>query len=121
MLDHHRQAVDRLTAELSPNPHFLAVLLAGSIARGTERPDSDVDLILLATDEESADPLLGTVLLNNAPKQGSHAHKTSSPITRQRENVAFEKCAFHMPPSVQREFFQISSIWSQRRVAWGLW
>jgi predicted nucleotidyltransferase len=54
VLDHHRQAVDRLTAELSSNLHFVAVLLAGSIARGTERPDSDVDLILLATDEEYA-------------------------------------------------------------------
>ncbi len=54
MLDHHRKAVDRLTAELSLNPHFVAVLLAGSIARGTERPDSDVDLLLVATDEEYA-------------------------------------------------------------------
>jgi len=54
VLDHHRQAVDRLIAELSSNPHFIAVLLAGSIVRGTERPDSDVDLILLATDEEYA-------------------------------------------------------------------
>jgi hypothetical protein len=54
VLDHHRQAVERLTAKLSSNPDFVAALLVGSIVRGTERPDSDVDLILLATDEEYA-------------------------------------------------------------------
>jgi predicted nucleotidyltransferase len=54
MLENHRRAIDRLVAELKDDPRFLAVLLAGSIARGTERPDSDVDLILIATEEEYA-------------------------------------------------------------------
>jgi len=54
MRDHHRQAIDRLVAELEGDSRFLAVLLAGSIARGTELTDSDVDLVLIASDEEYA-------------------------------------------------------------------
>jgi len=50
--DHHRQAIDRLVDELEADPRFQAVLLAGSIARGTELEDSDVDLILIATEDE---------------------------------------------------------------------
>jgi hypothetical protein len=54
MRDHHRRAIERLTAELEADPRFLAVLLGGSIARGTELPDSDVDLILVASEDEYA-------------------------------------------------------------------
>ena len=54
MRDHHQRAVDRLAAELEEDPRFLAVLLCGSIARGTELPDSDVDLVLIASPEEYA-------------------------------------------------------------------
>jgi predicted nucleotidyltransferase len=54
MLENHRRAIDRLVAELEDDPRFVAVLLAGSIARGAERPDSDVDLILIASDGEYA-------------------------------------------------------------------
>jgi predicted nucleotidyltransferase len=54
MLENHRRALDRLVAELEEDPRFVAALLAGSIARGTERPDSDIDLILIASDEEHA-------------------------------------------------------------------
>ncbi|MGI9432848.1 MAG: hypothetical protein ACR2PQ_11575, partial [Myxococcota bacterium] len=54
MREHHRRAIDRLTVELEADPRFLAALLAGSIARGTEIEDSDVDLILIATPEEYA-------------------------------------------------------------------
>jgi predicted nucleotidyltransferase len=54
MRNHHRQAIDRLVRELEEDPRFLAVLLAGSIARGTELEDSDVDLILIASADEYA-------------------------------------------------------------------
>jgi predicted nucleotidyltransferase len=52
--EHHRRAVQRLTEALADDPRFDAVLLGGSLARGTERSDSDVDLILIATPEEHA-------------------------------------------------------------------
>jgi len=54
MRDHHQRAIDRLVAELEEDPRFLAVLLSGSIARGTELADSDVDLVLIASAEEYA-------------------------------------------------------------------
>jgi predicted nucleotidyltransferase len=52
MRDNHRRAIDRLVAELEGDPRFLAVILGGSVARGTELPDSDIDLILVASQEE---------------------------------------------------------------------
>jgi predicted nucleotidyltransferase len=54
MRENHRRAIDRLIAELEGDPRFLAVILGGSIARGTELPDSDIDLILVASREEYA-------------------------------------------------------------------
>lgn len=54
MREHHRRAIERVTKELEADPRFVAVLLGGSIARGTELSDSDVDLILLASEEEYA-------------------------------------------------------------------
>jgi hypothetical protein len=54
MREHHQRAIDRLAAELAGDPRFLAVILGGSIARGSELPDSDVDLILVASEEEYA-------------------------------------------------------------------
>ncbi len=54
MREHHRQACDRLVAELRENPGFRAVILSGSVSRDWARDDSDIDLILIATDEEYA-------------------------------------------------------------------
>jgi predicted nucleotidyltransferase len=42
--------VDRVTRAAAARPDVLGLLLAGSTARGTARPDSDVDLVLLTTD-----------------------------------------------------------------------
>ena len=50
--ENHRRAIERLTVELEDDPRFLAVILGGSVARGTELPDSDIDLILVASQEE---------------------------------------------------------------------
>ena len=54
MRENHRRAIDRLTAELEGDPRYLAVILGGSVARGTELPDSDIDLVLVASEEEYA-------------------------------------------------------------------
>lgn len=54
MREHHRQACDRLVAEFEGDPSFRAVILSGSVSRDWARDDSDVDLILIATDEEYA-------------------------------------------------------------------
>jgi predicted nucleotidyltransferase len=60
MRENHRRAIERLSAELGGDPRFLAVILGGSVARGTELPDSDIDLILIAGQEEYARRLAGS-------------------------------------------------------------
>jgi hypothetical protein len=54
MRENHRRAIERLVIELGEDPRFLAVILGGSVARGIELPDSDIDLILIASEEEYA-------------------------------------------------------------------
>jgi hypothetical protein len=54
MREHHRKACERLVAEFEGDSAFRAVILSGSVARGWEREDSDIDLILIVTDEEYA-------------------------------------------------------------------
>jgi hypothetical protein len=54
MFPHHARAIARLTEEVRKDPRYLALIVGGSIAKGRERPDSDVDLVLVATDAEFA-------------------------------------------------------------------
>jgi len=54
MRAHHRRVVDRLVERFADDPNFLAMLVGGSIARGWERDDSDVDILLIASDSEYA-------------------------------------------------------------------
>ncbi|MGB8648220.1 MAG: DUF4037 domain-containing protein [Anaerolineae bacterium] len=54
MRPQHRRTVERLIERFENDPNYPALLVGGSIARGWERDDSDVDIILLASDEEYA-------------------------------------------------------------------
>lgn len=50
--EHHRKATERARIRLiDQNLDILAILVGGSIAKGIEREDSDVDLIAVVTDE----------------------------------------------------------------------
>jgi predicted nucleotidyltransferase len=49
---HHRRAIDRLVDEYREDPCFSALIIGGSVAKGYARPDSDVDFLIVATDEE---------------------------------------------------------------------
>jgi hypothetical protein len=51
---HHRQAIDRLVAHYRDDPVFPALIVGGSIVKGWARDDSDVDFMLVASDEEFA-------------------------------------------------------------------
>lgn len=51
MHDHHREALDAVVADVRESEEFVACILAGSVARGWERPDSDLDTVIVATDE----------------------------------------------------------------------
>jgi hypothetical protein len=48
---HHERAVERIAARLRGDPEILALLLGGSLAHGFARPDSDVDLLIVVSDE----------------------------------------------------------------------
>ncbi|WP_163509653.1 nucleotidyltransferase domain-containing protein [Fodinicola acaciae] len=50
MTNAHRVLVDQVVAELRCSPGVRAILLAGSLARGTARRDSDVDILVVADD-----------------------------------------------------------------------
>lgn len=51
MQDHHRRAMELALEKLAAEDDVQVVLLGGSIAKGTERPESDVDLIVVVTDK----------------------------------------------------------------------
>jgi len=51
MHDHHREALAAVLADVREDSAFEACILTGSVARGWARPDSDLDVVLLATDE----------------------------------------------------------------------
>jgi hypothetical protein len=51
---HHQRAIDRLADRFKNDPHFLALIVGGSLVKGYGSEDSDVDFILIATDEEFA-------------------------------------------------------------------
>ncbi len=63
----HQRTVDRLIEHFQADPAFPALVVGGSIARGWEREDSDVDIILVATDEEYA---------RRAPARALHYYTT---------------------------------------------
>ena len=51
MAPHHRETLDAAIAHFRSDPNVLAVLLGGSIAKGVETPQSDVDVIIVLTPE----------------------------------------------------------------------
>ncbi len=48
---HHQRAIDRLANAYRDDPEFRALIIGGSVAKGFARPDSDVDFLIVATDE----------------------------------------------------------------------
>jgi len=52
MKPHHKKAIEKFIEKIKNDKRFLAIIIAGSVAKGMERDDSDIDVILVATDEE---------------------------------------------------------------------
>jgi predicted nucleotidyltransferase len=50
----HRETLDRAIAHYAADPSTRAIILGGSVAKGLERPDSDIDLLVIVTAEEYA-------------------------------------------------------------------
>jgi len=51
MRDHHRRAIDRLADAYRDDPSFRGLIIGGSVAKGYAREDSDVDFLIVATDD----------------------------------------------------------------------
>ncbi len=49
--DHHQRAIDRLADAYRDDPEYLGLIIGGSVAKGFARADSDVDFMIIATDE----------------------------------------------------------------------
>ncbi len=54
MLAHHQQTIDRLDAHFQSDPAALALIIGGSVAKGLGRPDSDIDFVLVVSDDDYA-------------------------------------------------------------------
>lgn len=48
---HHEDTIDAYVRRVRADPNAIAVVVVGSVARGTERPDSDVDVYLVVSDD----------------------------------------------------------------------
>ena len=53
-MQHHEATAEGYVETVRDRPEVLGVVVVGSVARGTEREDSDVDLYLVVTDEAYA-------------------------------------------------------------------
>ena len=48
----HTETTDRIKRQFEKDTRYQALILTGSVARGDARPDSDIDLVLVACEEE---------------------------------------------------------------------
>lgn len=55
MFEHHRQSIENLIGYFKEDEEVIAVVLGGSVAKGLERPDSDIDAIVVVTESRYAD------------------------------------------------------------------
>jgi predicted nucleotidyltransferase len=54
MRPQHEETIQRLIAHFQNDPRYPALIVGGSVAKGWANDDSDVDILLVATDEEYA-------------------------------------------------------------------
>lgn len=54
---HHAESIEKLTAKLSQREDVLALLISGSIAHGFAKPSSDVDIMIVVSEEDYAQRL----------------------------------------------------------------
>lgn len=51
---HHLKVIERLTGQFKDDPRYLALIVGGSLVKGRGEVNSDVDILLVASDEEYA-------------------------------------------------------------------
>ena len=55
MYAHHSETIEKTVERFRADPEVLALLLGGSVAHGFARPDSDIDVIVIVSDERFAE------------------------------------------------------------------
>ncbi len=55
MYQHHIDSIEKLKAYFAKQSGIVALVLGGSVAKGKERPDSDLDALVIVTDERFAE------------------------------------------------------------------
>jgi predicted nucleotidyltransferase len=71
---HHDDAIARYIERVSADPQNLAVILTGSLARGLERPDSDVDVYLVVTEEAWSEAFAASRLMFVETEGANYEH-----------------------------------------------
>ena len=51
MYQHHMESVERMKDYFAGTEGMIALVLGGSVAKGNERPDSDLDALVILTPE----------------------------------------------------------------------
>ena len=91
-MQHHDEAVRGAAARYPAYPGAVALILGGSVARGTERSDSDVDLTLVLTDaaygEHAASDRLSFV--DEVPEFYDHAYFDVKVVTVEQLRLAVD-------------------------------
>ena len=54
MYRHHEESIERLKEYFADREDVIAVIFGGSVAKGCERPDSDLDAMVVITEEAYA-------------------------------------------------------------------
>ena len=52
MYQHHKESIENLKNYFADREEVIAVIFGGSVAKGCERPDSDLDAMVVITEEE---------------------------------------------------------------------
>ena len=55
MYKHHAESVEKLKEYFLPMDGMIAIVLDGSVVKGNERPDSDIDALIVVTEEKYAE------------------------------------------------------------------
>ena len=57
MYQHHLDSIEKMKEYFRPTEGIIALVLGGSVAKGNERPDSDLDALVILTPEAYAKKL----------------------------------------------------------------
>ncbi len=52
MYEHHQRVIDRLVEQFQADAECLALIIGGSLVRGWGRPDSDIDILIVISEED---------------------------------------------------------------------